>query len=58
VLFGAHFPVDVVVGAAVGHQFGLVAAGLLRVPTPVATTQSGSHLRVAAGCADACAPGR
>jgi membrane-associated phospholipid phosphatase len=29
VLFGAHFPLDVLVGAAVGHQFGVCAAALI-----------------------------
>jgi membrane-associated phospholipid phosphatase len=29
VLFGAHFPLDVLAGAAVGHQFGLCAAALI-----------------------------
>jgi membrane-associated phospholipid phosphatase len=29
VLFGAHFPIDVLVGAALGHELGLFAAALL-----------------------------
>jgi MFS family permease len=30
VLFGAHFPLDVLVGAALGHQLGLFAVALVR----------------------------
>ena len=29
VLFGAHFPLDVLVGAALGYELGLFSAGLL-----------------------------
>jgi membrane-associated phospholipid phosphatase/MFS family permease len=39
VLFGAHFPLDVLVGAALGYELGLFTAGLLAnarlLPTPL-----------------------
>jgi membrane-associated phospholipid phosphatase len=39
VLFGAHFPLDVLVGAAVGYELGVFTASLLAnarlLPTPL-----------------------
>jgi membrane-associated phospholipid phosphatase len=37
VLFGAHFPVDVVVGAALGYELGLFTIALLATARPVPT---------------------
>ena len=34
VLFGAHFPLDVTVGALLGHQLGLLAAAVARIRVP------------------------
>jgi maltose/moltooligosaccharide transporter len=41
VLFGAHFPIDVVVGAALGYELGLFTIALLAAARLVPTTPAG-----------------
>jgi membrane-associated phospholipid phosphatase len=49
VIFGAHFPLDVLVGAVVGHELGIFAARLLAsarlLPAP-RTAVAAAHIGV------------